>query len=45
MWTQKIDLVQSPNIIENVDQMKTYIKKNLWHVLLVKLWTLIFLIL
>jgi hypothetical protein len=24
MWTQKIELVPSPNIIENVDQMKTY---------------------
>jgi len=29
MWTQKIELVRSPNIIENVDQMKTYLKKKL----------------
>jgi hypothetical protein len=37
MWTQKIELVQNPNIIENMDQMKTYYKKkNLWHVLLAK---------
>jgi hypothetical protein len=43
MWTQKIELVQNPNIIENMDQKWNPIKKkNLWHVLLAKLWTLIF---